>query len=68
MLGSELSLIDGMLILLLTMLLISMVIKFSAKIGMLDIPNDRSSHVNPTPRGAGVAMFFAYMIVLVLFH
>lgn len=68
MFGSELSLIDGLLILLLTMLLTSMIIKFSSKIGMLDIPNDRSSHVNPTPRGAGVAMFFAYMAVLVLFH
>ncbi len=68
MLGSELSLIDGLLILLLTMLLISMVIKFSSKMGMLDIPNDRSSHVDPTPRGAGVAMFFAYMSILCLFH
>jgi len=68
MFGSELSFIDGILILLLTMLLISVVIKFSSKIGMLDIPNDRSSHVNPTPRGAGVAMFFSYIPILVLFH
>ncbi len=68
MFGSELSLIDGILVLLLTMLLISMIIKFSSKIGMLDIPNDRSSHVDPTPRGAGVAMFFAYMSILLFFH
>lgn len=68
MLGSELTGLDGILILLLTMLLISMVIKFSSKMGMLDIPNDRSSHIDPTPRGAGVAMFFAYMSILVLFH
>jgi UDP-GlcNAc:undecaprenyl-phosphate GlcNAc-1-phosphate transferase len=68
MLGSELSIVDGMLVLSMTMLFISMVIKFSSKIGMLDIPNDRSSHVAPTPRGAGVAMFFSYMIVLALFH
>jgi len=68
MLGSELNFIDGMLILSMTMLFISIIIKFSSKIGMLDIPNDRSSHVAPTPRGAGVAMFFAYMAVLSLFH
>lgn len=68
MFASELNLIDALLILLLTMFLVSIVIKFSSKIGMLDIPNDRSSHVAPTPRGAGVAMFFGYMIVLVLFH
>ncbi|MCH9813186.1 MAG: undecaprenyl/decaprenyl-phosphate alpha-N-acetylglucosaminyl 1-phosphate transferase [Epsilonproteobacteria bacterium] len=68
MFGSELNLIDLFLTLLLTMFLVSMVIKFSSKIGMLDIPNDRSSHVAPTPRGAGVAMFFGYMIVLTLFH
>ncbi len=68
MFGSELDLIDGILILLLTVLLVSMVIKFSSKIGLLDIPNDRSSHVAPTPRGAGVAMFFSYMVVLILFH
>jgi UDP-GlcNAc:undecaprenyl-phosphate GlcNAc-1-phosphate transferase len=68
MFGSELSLIDGFLVSLMTMLFITAIIKFSAKIGMLDIPNDRSSHVNPTPRGAGVAMFFAYMAVLFLFH
>ncbi len=68
MFGSELDLIDGILIILLTILLVSLVIKFSSKIGLLDIPNDRSSHVAPTPRGAGVAMFFSYMIVLILFH
>lgn len=68
MFGSELSLIDGILTFLLTILFVSLVIKFSSKIGMLDIPNDRSSHVAPTPRGAGVAMFFSYMIVLILFH
>jgi UDP-GlcNAc:undecaprenyl-phosphate GlcNAc-1-phosphate transferase len=68
MFGGELSFVDIALISLLTMLFITMIIKYSAKIGLLDIPNDRSSHVAPTPRGAGVAMFFACAIVLVLFH
>jgi UDP-GlcNAc:undecaprenyl-phosphate GlcNAc-1-phosphate transferase len=68
MFGSELNLVDGILIILLTMFFISIIIKFSSTIGMLDIPNDRSSHVAPTPRGAGVAMFFSYFIILAIFN
>ncbi len=68
MFGSELNVVDMALTLLLTMLFIGLIIKYSCKIGMLDIPNDRSSHVAPTPRGAGVAMFLSYMLVLIFFH
>ncbi len=42
--------------------------KVSLQIGMLDVPNERSSHITPIPRGAGVAIFFAYFIVLSIFH
>jgi UDP-GlcNAc:undecaprenyl-phosphate GlcNAc-1-phosphate transferase len=52
----------------LTIFLVSIIIKYSAKVGMLDIPNSRSSHIAPTPRGAGVAMYVSYMFVLVAFH
>ncbi len=62
------NLFDGCLVFLITTLLIFLIIKYSSKIGMLDIPNDRSSHVAPIPRGAGVAMFIAYMSVLMLFN
>ncbi len=68
MFGSELSLVDGILIVLLAMFFVSVIIRFSSKIGLLDIPNDRSSHVAPTSRGAGIAMFFSYIIVLSIFH
>ncbi len=61
-------LFDGFLVFLITILLIFLIIKYSSKIGMLDIPNDRSSHIAPIPRGAGVAMFISYMSVLILFH
>jgi len=36
--------------------------------GMVDIPNERSSHINPIPRGAGVGIFLAFLIVLLLYH
>ncbi len=42
--------------------------KISSRMGMIDIPNERSSHIKPIPRGAGVAIFLAYFIILLLFH
>jgi Fuc2NAc and GlcNAc transferase len=32
--------------------------------GMLDVPNDRSSHAVPTPRGGGLALVAAFGVVL----
>ncbi len=60
--------LDIVLVFLLSLFLTYMVTKFSSRLGMLDIPNERSSHINPIPRGAGVAIFLAYLSVLVLFH
>ncbi len=65
---SGIAIIDGILTFLLTVLFTQWIQKYATKIGMLDIPNDRSSHTAPTPRGAGIAMFLAYTLVLVLFH
>ena len=42
--------------------------KISSRMGMIDIPNERSSHINPIPRGAGVAIFLAYFLMLIIFH
>lgn len=36
--------------------------RLSSKIGLLDVPNERSSHVTPTPRGGGVVI-----VAIVLF-
>jgi Fuc2NAc and GlcNAc transferase len=33
---------------------------------ILDIPNERSAHKNPVPRGAGIAFFIAFNIVLAI--
>ncbi len=68
MFGSELNVVDLALVFSLASVFIATIIKFSCRIGMLDIPNNRSSHVAPTPRGGGVAMFLSYMIVLLFFH
>ncbi|MDB5799563.1 MAG: wbpL [Rhodocyclales bacterium] len=35
---------------------------------MLDVPNERSSHVVPTPRGGGVAFVFSFLIGLLVFR
>jgi len=35
--------------------------------GLLDIPNDRSSHKTPTPRGGGIGIVAAFLAGLVLF-
>ena len=35
--------------------------------GIIDLPNHRSSHVNPTPRGGGVAVIAAFLLGIALF-
>ena len=52
---------------LVTILLTFVFLKVGQKKGILDIPNDRSSHSSPVPRGGGVAiiiLFFVFLIVL----
>ncbi|RUM64742.1 MAG: undecaprenyl/decaprenyl-phosphate alpha-N-acetylglucosaminyl 1-phosphate transferase [Sulfurospirillum sp.] len=53
---------------LLSLLFVYTITKISEHMGMIDIPNERSSHINPIPRGAGVGIFLAFIIVLLLFH
>ena len=56
--------IDVVLTFLLSLFLTYTITKISDQMGMLDIPNERSAHINPIPRGAGVAIFIAYFSVL----
>lgn len=37
--------------------------RFAYRFGLIDIPNDRSSHVLPTPRGGGIGILTAFLIV-----
>ena len=39
--------------------------KSALKTNRLDIPNERSSHTSPTPRGAGLAVVVAFLLGLV---
>jgi Fuc2NAc and GlcNAc transferase len=45
--------------LLLALLLTGLVRKLALAHGVLDVPNERSSHNTPTPRGGGIAIVFA---------
>ena len=38
--------------------------KVGLKKGVLDIPNERSSHLSPVPRGGGVAVIIAFFVFL----
>ncbi|MFM9172870.1 MAG: glycosyl transferase, partial [Acidimicrobiaceae bacterium] len=39
--------------------------KSALKTNRLDIPNERSSHTSPTPRGAGLAVVAAFLLGLI---
>ncbi|WP_131753281.1 MraY family glycosyltransferase [Legionella jordanis] len=48
-------------------LLTGLIRRYALKVGMLDIPNHRSSHACPTPRGGGVSfviMFLSGILIL----
>lgn len=36
--------------------------RYAYKLGLIDTPNDRSSHTMPTPRGGGVGILLAFVI------
>ncbi len=48
----------------LVILLDSRVRRYAIKRALLDIPNHRSSHDNPTPRGGGLAILITYVGIL----
>lgn len=61
-------LIELVLIFLLSLLFIKILIHYAPRLGLVDIPNERSSHHKQTPRGAGIGFFLAVMIIAPLFH
>jgi Fuc2NAc and GlcNAc transferase len=40
--------------------------RYALKRAILDVPNERSSHTTPTPRGGGVALFAVWVLALVV--
>lgn len=60
------------LLLLLFVLLISsvgtlLVYKLGNRVGLMDVPNDRSSHSTPTPRSGGIGIWLAFIFVGIFF-
>lgn len=53
---------------LLTFILIKLIIKNAKVLGLVDIPNERSSHTKITPRGAGIGFGFAFFTTILVFN
>lgn len=47
---------------------ILLLIRFADKLHLVDKPNDRSFHNNPTPRGAGIGFTLASLLYISLWH
>jgi len=56
------------LIFLVSLVYIKLLVLFAPKIGLIDIPNERSSHDVHTPRGAGIGFFLAVATVTPFYH
>ena len=46
-------------LLVISALLTAIILKRSSQVGRIDIPNERSSHSTPTPRGGGLSFVIA---------
>ena len=50
-----------------TFMLIKLIIRYASTIGLVDIPNQRSTHKTVTPRGAGIGMLFGIILSDIFF-
>lgn len=50
-----------------TTLLTFLLMRFGLRKGVLDIPNERSSHSTPVPRGGGVAVIITFFVFLYVY-
>jgi len=50
------------------LILIKLIIKNALKLGLVDIPNERSMHTRHHPRGAGIGIFLAVALVAPFFE
>lgn len=56
------------LIFIITLFFIRVIRDNAEKVGLLDIPNGRSTHRNHTPSGAGIGFYLAVVLVLSVFY
>jgi len=52
---------------LLSFVLTIMIRRLALRVGAVDVPNERSSHAAPTPRGGGIAILFGFCVPLIVF-
>ncbi len=53
---------------LLSFCLVSFYKKWAIKHSIIDLPNERSSHSSPTPRGGGIAIVVSFYLSLLILH
>lgn len=53
---------------LLSLFLTKYLITHASSLGMVDAPNARSSHVQPTPKGGGLSFFLIFTIILLVLY
>jgi Fuc2NAc and GlcNAc transferase len=51
---------------LLSLVLVGLVRRYALRRALLDVPSDRSSHTEPTPRGGGLGMISACLVIVVV--
>lgn len=47
---------------------ILILMRYGVSVGLMDIPNERSSHIKAVPRGAGIPFVLSIFLVLILFN
>jgi len=52
----------------LTVLFTMYILEHAKSFDLVDIPNQRSSHDTPKPRGAGIGMFLSFVLTSILFY
>ena len=55
--------LEFILIFIVALILIKLIIRNALKLGLVDVPNERSMHTRHHPRGAGIGIFLAVAIV-----
>ncbi len=61
-------LIKSLLLFLVTYLLLKLFIPNAHKLGLIDTPNERSSHKTPIPRGAGIVFGMVFLVGVMMFY
>ena len=60
--------IEFIVVFMVSFIVIGLIKRYASVWGLIDIPNDRSSHIDHTPRAAGIGFYLAAALVLPFFH